>query len=66
MYGLYGRIVASCYGGVGTVVRIGFRTFATKQDGRAAKHIAINNQIGEPFAPTYFRYFVAKIDRMGF
>jgi hypothetical protein len=63
MYALYGRIEASCYGNVGGIVRVGFSTFKTKQEGRAAKHMAIRNQNDQICAPTYF---VAKVENMGF
>lgn len=63
-WALYGRVVSSIHpanGVVGTICRVGLRSFATKQEGRAAKHKAIANQIAERTRPSTLRFFVKKL-----
>jgi hypothetical protein len=63
-WALFGRVVWSIHpanGVVGTIYRVGLRTFATKQEGRAAKHEMIADQIVERMRPVTLRYFVKKL-----
>ena len=63
-WGLFGKVVSSIHpanGVVGTIWRCGMRSFATKQEGRAAKNRAIADQIAETTRPCTLRFFVKKL-----
>jgi hypothetical protein len=64
-WALFGRVVSVHPGTsteIGSVWRIGLRTFASKQEARAAKNEKIREQIYERNRSVTYRFFAAKVE----